>query len=307
MEDSTMREVGAETLPTEQAQEQPVTQETAEGAEPSTEGTTESQTETTVSDDKEYLSQFEGLPDDVESVDDIVKEYIALKQKGNEAPVQAQPIAPQQPIRTQPEHTPEIIPKSLMAGRITEAIQSGRIPEEYASSYKFIASEVDATYRPVLETLTSVMGIMASELTTLRQGNRASQWNALAPEIRGAVPKAELDAIMDQNGLVSYEQALMHYAIHRDPKVVTRFAQTQRKEGEQQGRNKTFKKFSALRRGTPQPSFAPKHEYSKYLRPDGSFDTQAILNAHGGDYNKVVEIKKAYAADYEKEHSQTGR
>jgi hypothetical protein len=122
---------------------------------------------------------------------------------------------------------------------------------------------------------------------------RKASWKEF--QHKSVAKQSELDAIMSERGILDYNEAFRELAIKDRPDFLREIARQAEKKGEQKGKHKRFKRFSANRRS--KPSSRSGKPYSSYVRKDGSLDNDRLERLSLDDRERVVE---SYVKDLKK-------
>lgn len=243
-------------------------------------------------DEHEFLKQY-SLPGDPKTLEEafennkaMLKEMKRLQtaETGREETYRPQP-APPQPTR--------YLSTSAMSDTVNKAIASGDINIEDSVDVRKLARVLDSAQQQNLESIQGVTGQLYNALVAVVGKIRKDSWSRFPH--KNSAKREELDAVMDRDGLLDYDEAFRELAIRERPDLLKEFANQMKGEGEKRAKKK-FKRFSAQRRSKPSHAVGKLH--TSYIRNDGSLDKTKLDRLSLDDQERVLE---SYVKTMEKE------
>jgi len=284
------------------------------------EGTDDEADDEFVEDEKEWLAQFEGMPDGIDSVEQLAESYTAsLKEMNNKQQLAAKyakleetarlkgfdnvdaflagnvTTQPAPVQRTQQFAAPEgetYFTPNPVRTVIDNMLKEGTIPQESVSSYNAVAKVVDNAITPQFQRAEQVMTLAMQQVLAMRETVKKLEWNAVPTSVRGSVSRQEVDKLLDSGAVSSIEEAIqfLHF---KNPDLLKDIARKAEEKGVERGRKK-LKRSGSIKRGKEHK--APRSwDYDKYKDYDGNWDTKKLGSMPVDDSIKMLE-------DYEKEN-----
>lgn len=194
-------EVTTETTPTEVVEE--TTTDTTEDTDSG---------EWTDADEIDYLRQETG-ESDIESIQDVLKKYNALKQAGVTKPTEETKT----PERTTESTTSGLPfePKPVLA-ELRKKYGSAVDSDQFKTNILPIMESVEAAMLKDRAIFTDILSEVAQELRKLSPVAQESEWREVPAEYRKVFARDEVNAYMKQNRLSSYKEAVMRM-VFNDP------------------------------------------------------------------------------------------
>lgn len=291
-------------------------------AEDQTEETDAEQSETDEGGDEEstadwgeFMSQFDGMPDSIDSPEKLAESYIemlkemkrgqskshqfdkvdaALRERGIAEGVEGllSGAAQQGQQFTQQSGQPFFNTKAATEW-VDKYVKGRELDEDAANSWRAVASMMDATFGEQLGKAEQVYTTAMGSIVQLAKRLRQLEWNALPDNIRTNFKQDDLEQLIGKGLFETYDEAA-EYRAFKNPNLLAKLTAKAEQRGEEKGRKK-FKRFNALRKTKSQPTKAD-WQHEKYLNDDGTWDMGKLVNKFGA--KKAAKLLD----DFEKEH-----
>ena len=288
LNEETNQEFEQETLETVETDELEQTEETPgeESSEENQEESSEEKEQEFFDSETDYMGAY-GIED--ESLDSAMGNYKKLLDKQKEEPketlVEPAPIVP--PVEPTQDNTWKL-GDNHMTSYVDDLVKDGRlIGDENIQSYKSMAKVMDSGMNPALEKINNMMSALSQPLSLMFKEVREASWRRFKhKDLIGS--RSDLDSIMNQKGLVSYDEAFQT-KLAGDKNLLAKFAQAANKKGVEKGSKKKQYNFSSNRRSKPAPQKG-SFNLKPYMLPDGvNLDMGKVNALESKSRRKIVD------------------
>lgn len=271
--------------------------------------------------EEEYLKQFDGIPEDLKSIDDVIKAYKETLPKVKDAETATQQLqkvdeilkangvqggiqavlsqsqgAPVQNQMTSPlGNQPATGSNPLVEAPFTSALSTyekrGMFKDEDTKRYyQELAQFSDEAISPFLRTTDQLFKVVAKELMAIKKQTREVSWKTLEHPKKDAVDKNKVFDVMDTYGFDNLDKAI-GFLLLQNPEIINKISEKAESKGIKKGQQK-LKRFRGIRRSKSMAK--ESHNYKKYQNPDGSWNQQKL--------DTLPDMGVSILEDWEKEH-----
>jgi len=272
--------------------------------------------------DEEYLRDQgyygRGLPEHIKTLDEALSYGLNMSQQANRSASDAQKLAAvnqalsqqgimggvdaflagggrlmpptQSGLQSQQSTQGSFFPQSPNTDILEKQLREypGTRPED-AAYLRQQAARQDQAYQEFSKPLITVIGGIAQQMQKFIDFQNDTQYRFLSKKMREAVPRYELDAIVNSGRAKNYEEAFIEFARLKRPDLLA--ALYAPKGGPAVPGTPNARRPASLRVAKKTPQKDPMAAYGKYLGPDGEVDERKLPK----DINKQVEILEAIA------------
>ena len=208
-----------------------------------------------------------------------VEALIAGGGLGTQAP--APTMQPQQPTGQ------SFVPNAPYSDAMEQQLKTNpAIKPEEAAWLRQQAAAQDRAYQSYSNPIVSALGGIVQEVAELKRGHKNSEYRFLSKKMREAVPRFELDAIINNGRAKTYEEAIIEYARTVDPNL---FLQLYGKGDQPPGTPPKTRRSPGIRVRQKSIQKDPMVPYQKYLTPTGEIDDAKLPK----DMKEQVKILEA--------------
>lgn len=189
---------------------------------------------------------------------------------------------------TQPQQPAggSFLPQTPYTAQAEEQIKANpTLKPEEAVWIRQNAAHQDRVYKQITDPIVSAMVGMAKEMLDLKAGNKNSEYRFLSKKMREAVPRFNLDAIINSGRAKTYEEAFIEYARTTRPDLL---ASVYGKGDQPPGAPPKTRRAPGMRVRTKSIQTDPMAPYRKYLDSAGEVDDAKLPK----EYNEQVKIIK---------------
>jgi len=264
----------------------------------------------------EWIKEFEGVPEDIKSEEDLVKALLDSKRKSSESEAKLKQFeqltallqangmngvsdllnAKRNESVSKTDKPEPFFGNKPFSSHINKLIDSGVIPADSKAWWTNLAAINDAVMAPILQKIESTYTTAYEGLVGVQSQVGEFAWNGFDHKLKSQVDRKELEAVMRQHGVRDYNKGIMLYAIEHKPDLLQSLLKDAHESGFKKGHKKLRKSkaIPARKKTGGGGDTGSKVNFKKFLSYDGRLDEGKLSKLKLDDQIAIGEAYLAY-------------